>query len=264
MKKGDHNNQDMPITIGEMARKLGITVRTLQYYDKAGLLKPSATTAGGRRFYTKQDVIRLNQILSMKYLGFSLEDIKKQLTEFNEVQDVIKALEVQKNLFGEQIMKLKEVISHIDILQKEAQQMHVVDFDRYAKIIFLLQQKSDSYWLLKLFSEKVSTHISEIFSENLEEWEQLYKCWGEVCDRTISLDRQGINPRSAEAQILAAEWWNMVLAFTGGDLSLISELIQVEEDKSGWSESMKQKILLAQDYRERILEVYFEKEGITL
>lgn len=46
------NNAETPITIGEMAKKLNVTVRTLQYYDKEGLLTPSAITSGGRRFIT--------------------------------------------------------------------------------------------------------------------------------------------------------------------------------------------------------------------
>lgn len=76
MQEFENNFSEEPITIGDMAKKLNVTVRTLQYYDKEGLITPSATTKGGRRFYTKQDLVKLHQILSMKYLGFSLDDIK--------------------------------------------------------------------------------------------------------------------------------------------------------------------------------------------
>ena len=64
------------MTVGEAAKKMGVTVRTLQYYDKQGVLPPSAETEGGRRLYTDKDMIKLHQILSMKHLGFSLDDIK--------------------------------------------------------------------------------------------------------------------------------------------------------------------------------------------
>lgn len=64
------------MTVGEMAKKMGVTVRTLQYYDQQGLLSPSAESEGGRRLYTDRDMILLHQILSLKHLGFSLDAIK--------------------------------------------------------------------------------------------------------------------------------------------------------------------------------------------
>ena len=67
------------MTVGEVAKKMGVTVRTLQYYDKERLLSPSAESDGGRRLYTDKDLVMLNQIISLKSLGFSLEDIKGRL-----------------------------------------------------------------------------------------------------------------------------------------------------------------------------------------
>ena len=67
------------MTVGEAAKKMGVSVRTLQYYDKLGLLAPSAQSEGGRRLYAQRDLVRLHQILSLKSLGFSLEDIKERL-----------------------------------------------------------------------------------------------------------------------------------------------------------------------------------------
>ena len=67
------------MTVGQMAKKMDVTVRTLQYYDKIGILKPSAESDGGRRLYTHKDMIRLSKISVMKYLGFSLAEIKDKL-----------------------------------------------------------------------------------------------------------------------------------------------------------------------------------------
>ena len=54
------------MTVGQAAKKMGVTVRTLQYYDREGLLPPSGESEGGRRLYTDKDLIKLHQILSMK------------------------------------------------------------------------------------------------------------------------------------------------------------------------------------------------------
>ena len=52
------------MTVGELAKKMGTTVRTLQYYDKEGLLSPSSESEGGRRLYTDKDMVKLHQILT--------------------------------------------------------------------------------------------------------------------------------------------------------------------------------------------------------
>ena len=67
------------LTVGEVAKRMDVTVRTLQHYDKEGLLSPSALSEGGRRLYTDKDIVKLHQILSLKHLGFSLNDIRDRL-----------------------------------------------------------------------------------------------------------------------------------------------------------------------------------------
>ncbi|MEG3005155.1 MAG: MerR family transcriptional regulator, partial [Anaerorhabdus sp.] len=71
------------LTVGELSKKMNVTVRTLQYYDKEGLLTPSSMTEGGRRLYSSKDIIKLYQILSFKSLGFSLEDIKERVLKMD-------------------------------------------------------------------------------------------------------------------------------------------------------------------------------------
>jgi MerR family transcriptional regulator, thiopeptide resistance regulator len=63
--------------IGELAKQTGLTVRTLHHYDQIGLLHPSHTTTAGHRLYTADNVEQLQQIVSLKHLGFSLEEIKQ-------------------------------------------------------------------------------------------------------------------------------------------------------------------------------------------
>ena len=81
------------MTVGEAAKKLGVTVRTLQYYDREGLLSPSAESEGGRRLYTDKDLVMLHQIISLKSLGFSLDDIKHRLISLETPTDVATALD---------------------------------------------------------------------------------------------------------------------------------------------------------------------------
>ena len=64
------------LKVGDLARRTGLTVRTLHHYDAIGLLKPSLHTEAGYRLYTRADVARLQQVLSLRQLGFSLEEVR--------------------------------------------------------------------------------------------------------------------------------------------------------------------------------------------
>lgn len=66
-----------PYSTGEVARALGVTVRTVQYYDQRGLVRPSGETEGGRRLYSETDLARLRIVCFLRELGFSLRDIHK-------------------------------------------------------------------------------------------------------------------------------------------------------------------------------------------
>ena len=62
-------------TSGEFAKKANVTLRTIRYYDRQGILKPSKVADNGYRLYTDADFAKLQKILSLKDLGFSLENI---------------------------------------------------------------------------------------------------------------------------------------------------------------------------------------------
>src|SRR5437764_11647382 len=72
---GGHAMRTEVLKVGELARRTGLTVRTLHHYDEIGLLKPSLHTESGHRLYTAGDVARLQQIVSLRQLGFALEEI---------------------------------------------------------------------------------------------------------------------------------------------------------------------------------------------
>lgn len=87
-------------TTGELAKHVGVSVRTIQYYDQRGLLTPM-TTAGGRREYTAQDIERLQLILVLKSMGLKLAAIKDILNSPN-------ATDVLQLLLTEQVQRLRQ------------------------------------------------------------------------------------------------------------------------------------------------------------
>lgn len=89
---------------GEFAEMASVSVRTLRFYDRVGLLSPTSYTEAGYRLYTERDFLRLQQILALKFLGFSLEEIKRCLRVGPTV--LREALALQKAMMQERRAQL--------------------------------------------------------------------------------------------------------------------------------------------------------------
>ncbi|WP_204912622.1 MerR family transcriptional regulator [Microlunatus spumicola] len=74
--------------IGQVAERTELSVRTLRHWEEAGLVTPSARTAGGFRLYTERDVERLRTIRRMKPLGFTLDEMKQLLASLDVLAQV--------------------------------------------------------------------------------------------------------------------------------------------------------------------------------
>lgn len=72
------------LQIGEVADRIGLSLRTIRYYEEVGLAVPSARSEGGFRLYTDDDVERLRVIMQMKPLGFSLEEMRELLQALDD------------------------------------------------------------------------------------------------------------------------------------------------------------------------------------
>ena len=83
------SNKKDKFTSGQLAKLANVTLRTIRYYDKEGLLKPSFVADNGFRYYNDNDLIKLQQIMLFKYLGFSLSEIKsmEQESDFVPLKD---------------------------------------------------------------------------------------------------------------------------------------------------------------------------------
>lgn len=246
------------MTVGELAKRMGTTVRTLQYYDRENLLKPSAESEGGRRLYTDKDMIRLHQILSLKSLGFSLEDIKKRLISLDTPEDVANALAGQAADIEKQIRVLSETLADIKALREEVLQMKTVDFKRYAAIITNLQMKNEQYHLIKYLDDKTLEHCSSALDR--ESAAEIIETYKRLSRQAVEYKTAGVKPNSEKGIRFAEEFWNMIEKFTGGDTSLLPKLMEVET--LAHTEKMRQNQTTANQFIGSSLEAYFKKLGI--
>jgi MerR family transcriptional regulator, thiopeptide resistance regulator len=81
------------LTVGVVAERFGITVRTLHHYDEIGLLTPSRRAASGYRVYTSADLSRLSQIIVYRRLELSLDEIASLLNDGSEVSHLVRQRE---------------------------------------------------------------------------------------------------------------------------------------------------------------------------
>ena len=246
------------MTIGEVAKKMGVTVRTLQYYDKEGLLSPSAESEGGRRLYTDKDLITLHQIISLKSLGFSLDDIKERLISLETPADVANALTEQADDIRQKIEQLQASLSAIEQLKAEVLQMQTVNFKKYADIIVNLQMKNDSYYLIKRFDDDTLDHIRSQFDK--ESGLDFMDRFNRLSDEIVQLQKENVPPESEKCQQVVKEYWGLIMEFTNGDMSMLPKLMEVgsiDTDTNAWEERQK----IVNDYVGPALQVYFSRLG---
>ena len=248
------------LTVGEVAKKMDVTVRTLQHYDKEGLLSPSAMSDGGRRLYTDKDIVKLHQILSLKHLGFSLNDIRDRLIPLDDPAEVAQILSEQASAIRKKIADLTKSLSEIEALKTEVLEMQSVDFKKYADIIVNLEMKNDFYWLIKHFDSETLDHIRSQFDK--ESGIAFLQKFLHLQDEAIRLQNEGIPADSPEGLQFAKAYWNMILEFTNGDATMLPKLMQMGENEE-LNQEWRQKQAQANVFVEPALGAYFSNLGIS-
>lgn len=115
------------MTVHEVAKMAGVSVRTLHYYDQLGLLPPAGETAAGYRLYSKQDLQRLQRILFLRELDFPLKEIGPMLAA--EQRDNRRAVEQHRELLRAKITRLQGLIDLCGRLLEGEGQMDLQAFD---------------------------------------------------------------------------------------------------------------------------------------
>lgn len=101
------------LTVGQVAERLGVTVRTLHHYDEVGLLRPSARSHAGYRLYTDEDLERLQSAVVYRRLGFPLEQVRRLLDEEDE-RALVSHLRRQRDAVSSRIEELQDLVEAID------------------------------------------------------------------------------------------------------------------------------------------------------
>jgi MerR family transcriptional regulator, thiopeptide resistance regulator len=102
----------MMYTVKQLASAAGVSVRTLHYYDQIGLLKPDSHSRSGYRQYGDPAVIRLQQIMFFRELGFSLDEVQKIVSQPGF--DVVEALQSHRSLLKKKAARIRALLATVD------------------------------------------------------------------------------------------------------------------------------------------------------
>ena len=197
--------------VGELARRTGLSVRTLHWYDEIGLLTPSCHSESGYRLYTATDVARLQQILSLRQLGFALEEVRTCLNSADF--SPLSLIDMHLTRLREQMEVQRRLCERLESIAESLRAAETVSVED------LLQTIEDMTMFEKYYTpeqlEKLKERRSQVGEERIgqvekEEWPNLMAAVREEMDK-------GSDPASAPVQALARRWMALVQEFTGGD-----------------------------------------------
>lgn len=144
--------------VGKLAKQTGLTVRMLHHYDKVGLLTPSKYTDGGHRLYTDADITKLQQIMSLKHLGFALEEIKK-LVE-SPVFDHAEVIKTQMESVKAHIRLQEQLYDRLERIYERVKTRQPVNTEQLINLIEEINMSLDKYFTKEQL-EKIKTYTGD-------------------------------------------------------------------------------------------------------
>src|SRR3984893_7867853 len=200
----------------EFAEVTGVTVRTLHHCDRLGLLKPSRYSSAGYRLYSESDVARLEQIIALKFIGFSLNEIKNILSRGS--LDLASALRQQREAITEKRQRLDLAIQAIQRAEYVAGTNNQPGWETFIKIIEVINMQQNMDWSKKYYSEEAQREIQKRAATIPREViEQAQRDWAVLIKEVETAVAAGEDPTSDKSQALAFRWMDLIKGFTGGN-----------------------------------------------
>jgi DNA-binding transcriptional MerR regulator len=256
------NTGDGFFTIGEMAKKFGITVRTLQHYDRTGLLK-STSSESGRRIYMRDDILKLQQILFLKSFGFSLQEIKNILLNNEASLNLEQVFEQQRDILLAQISNYNKMVEALNTVIEEVKAGKEISVYKLMIMIELMKNGNPYRYMIRYFEDDLINDLSKRF-QSQQKYDQFMEIAKELFTRVKSLKQQGADPAGEEGQKLANDWWNMVMSVTNGDPKMIETLVSAGMDIGDWPDETGNTKSSFVDFLSNAFGVYFAKNEMSV
>jgi len=203
--------------VGEVAKRTGLSVRTLHYYHEIGLLTPSELTASRHRLYGAPELLRLQQIKSLRQLGFSLDEIREMLD--SPMLSPRRVLEMHAARLREQIVERERLSALLESLAVSFSCADAVSVDTLIQAIEGITMIEKEFTPEEMREIKArgkqlgEAHIREVEAE-----------WPRLIAQVRAEMEKGTDPTSETVRALANRWGELVREFTGGNPSIEQKL----------------------------------------
>jgi len=198
-----------PWKVGELAKRTGLTVRTLHHYDAIGLLRPSLRTAADHRLYAEADIARLQQIQSLRQLGFSLDEIRDALDRRGLSRQQV--LELHLSRLRDQIelqQRLYRRLAAIAGCLAAAEEVSVAELTQAME-----EMKMYEKYFTPQQMDELQQRGREVGPERIREVEAE---WPRLIAEVRAEMEKGSDPSEPQVQELARRWMGLVREFSGG------------------------------------------------
>ncbi|GCL63428.1 MerR family transcriptional regulator [Pseudaquabacterium pictum] len=196
----------MQLKVGDLARRSGLTVRTLHHFDQIGLLSPSARSPAGYRLYGREDVARLHSIQALRHLGLPLKQIAALLAGDGEPLPQTVARQIRA--LDHEIAQATALRTRLALLMDKFSAGGQPEMGDWL----------DSLALMATYARYFSTDEIRTIVGN---WQAVGDDWAALLAQVRALMDQGVPPTDLRVQPLAHQWMALIHHWLGGDFDLI-------------------------------------------
>jgi DNA-binding transcriptional MerR regulator len=197
-------NKPMAHTVKTVAAMSGVSIRTLHFYDEVGLLKPAYVGANGYRFYEEAQLLRLQQILFYRKLGFKLERIKKVLDQPNF--DKVRALESHRKVLRKDLAHTRLLIKTIEKTLEHLKGTKKMKAEELFKGFDPEQQARHEKYLVNRFGQKMEGSIKQskdrLKGWSKSDWEKAGVDFDRICRDLVAAIDEELPTNAPEVQEL--------------------------------------------------------------
>lgn len=196
------NTHPRPYRIGELAARVGVSVRTLHHYDRLGLVQPSARSEAGYRLYSEPDYLRLQQVLTLRCLGIPLRRIRDILD--GEDFDIAASLRIQRHALRERIEELRRVESAVRDALDAQERSGAWNWDLVLTAAGAAGSSGGNLMEQYYTPEQMAQFAERQAQTPREEIEAVEREWTVLLSDVRA--SRGLDPASAEAKALIERW----------------------------------------------------------
>ncbi|MFC0229450.1 MerR family transcriptional regulator [Serratia aquatilis] len=213
----------MLLKVGELARRSGITVRALHYYDSIGLLTPSARSNAGYRLYNRRDITRLHRIQALRRMGVALAEIGGLLA--GSELALPQVIEQQMAMLDRQLAQITTLRSRLQHIHAQLKLGNEPELNDWLTTLELMTMY-DKYFTADELAQLPFYQADE--ARNQE--------WEEMVGKVQMLMESGVDAEDPRAQTIARHWMRTLERDTAGNPAFLTRLNAMHADEPSMRE----------------------------